>query len=58
VQRPFDAVLEKAAAQGISVHFSSVDTGDDGFGTPIGSPEVPADILPHTSPTNVAGTIF
>lgn len=49
----FDALLEKAAAQGVSVHFASGDGGDDGFGTPIGSPEVPAD-NPYS--TAVGGT--
>ena len=38
----YDTVLEQAAAQGVSVHFSSGDGGDDGLGSPIGSPEVPS----------------
>lgn len=49
----FNTVLEKAAAQGVSVNFSSGDGGDDGFGSPIGSPEVPAD-SPYA--TGVGGT--
>lgn len=49
----FNTVIEKAAAKGVSVNFSSGDSGDDGFGTPIGSPEVPAD-SPYA--TAVGGT--
>lgn len=39
----FNAVLEEAAAKGISVNFSSGDGGDDGLGSPIGSAEVPSE---------------
>ncbi len=38
----FTAVLQKGAAAGISFQFSSGDSGDDGFGTPLGSVNVPA----------------
>ena len=49
----FNVVLEEAAAKGISVNFSSGDGGDDGNGSPIGAPEVPAD-APYA--TGVGGT--
>lgn len=49
----FNTVLEVAAATGISVNFSSGDGGDDGNGSPIGSPEIPAD-APYA--TSVGGT--
>jgi subtilase family serine protease len=38
----FTTVLELGAGKGISFQFSSGDSGDDGFGTPLGSVEVPA----------------
>lgn len=49
----YDAVLEKAAAKGVSVNFSSGDSGDEGLGSPIGAPGVPAD-SPYA--TAVGGT--
>lgn len=49
----FNTSLEMAAAKGISVNFSSGDGGDDGNGSPIGAPEVPAD-SPYA--TAVGGT--
>jgi subtilase family serine protease len=49
----FTAVLEKAAAAGISFQFSSGDGGDGGLGTPIGAVGVPAD-SPYA--TAVGGT--
>jgi subtilase family serine protease len=49
----FNSVLEYAAAKGVSVNFSSGDGGDDGNGSPMGSPEVPAD-SPYA--TAVGGT--
>lgn len=38
----FTAVLKLGAAAGISFQFSSGDSGDNGFGTPLGSVGVPA----------------
>lgn len=38
----FTTVLELGAGKGISFQFSSGDGGDDGFGTPLGAVEVPA----------------
>jgi subtilase family serine protease len=52
-EKAFDSILERAAAKGISFQFSSGDSGDDGLGTPIGSPEVPSN-SPHA--TAVGGT--
>ncbi len=49
----FNLVLERAAAQGISFHYSTGDGGDDGFGTPFGTAEIPAD-SPYA--TGVGGT--
>lgn len=49
----YNTLLEKAAAQGISVNFSSGDSGDNGLGTPVGAPGVPADV-PYA--TAVGGT--
>lgn len=49
----FNAVLQRMAAAGISVQFSSGDTGDQGLGTPLGAVS-----LPSNSPyaTAVGGT--
>jgi subtilase family serine protease len=52
-QTSWDDVLEVAAAKGISVNFSSGDSGDNGVGTPVGAPGVPSD-SPHA--TSVGGT--
>jgi subtilase family serine protease len=49
----FNAVLERAAASGISFQFSSGDSGDGGLGTPFGAPGIPAD-SPYA--TAVGGT--
>lgn len=49
----YDAVFERAAAQGVSVHFSSGDHGDNGLGTPVGAPFVPSN-SPYV--TAVGGT--
>jgi subtilase family serine protease len=52
-QVSWDDVLEIASAKGISVNFSSGDSGDNGLGTPVGAPGVPSD-APHA--TSVGGT--
>jgi subtilase family serine protease len=52
-QSSWDDVLEVATAKGISVNFSSGDSGDDGLGTPVGAAEVPS-VAPHA--TGVGGT--
>jgi subtilase family serine protease len=52
-QTSWDDVLEVAAAKGISVNFSSGDSGDNGVGSPLGAPGVPSD-APHA--TSVGGT--
>lgn len=49
----FNTSLELAAAKGISVNFSTGDSGDEGNGSPIGAPNVPAD-SPYA--TAVGGT--
>jgi subtilase family serine protease len=49
----YNTLLEKAAAKGISVNFSSGDSGDNGLGTPLGAPSVPSD-APYA--TAVGGT--
>jgi subtilase family serine protease len=38
----YTQVLELAAAAGVSVNFSSGDSGDGGLGTPVGAPGVPS----------------
>lgn len=43
VARSFNAVIRKAAAQGIAVNVSSGDDGDFGLGTPVGAASIPAD---------------
>jgi subtilase family serine protease len=52
-QTSWDETLEVATAKGISVNFASGDGGDEGLGTPLGAPEVPA-VAPHA--TAVGGT--
>jgi subtilase family serine protease len=52
-QTSWDEALEVATAQGISVNFSTGDSGDDGLGTPLGAPGVPS-VAPHA--TAVGGT--
>jgi subtilase family serine protease len=52
-QTSWDDVLEVASAKGISVNFSSGDSGDNGVGSPVGAPGVPSD-APHA--TSVGGT--
>jgi subtilase family serine protease len=51
--RAFNAVIAKAAAQGIAVNVATGDSGDNGVGTPYGAASIPAD-----SPfaTGVGGT--
>ena len=53
VATSFNAVIERAAAQGIAVNVSTGDAGDLGLGTPVGAASIPAD-----SPfaTSVGGT--
>ncbi|HZC44608.1 MAG TPA: S53 family serine peptidase, partial [Acidobacteriaceae bacterium] len=41
-ENSFNSVLERLAAAGISVQFSSGDTGDLGLGTPLGAVSVPS----------------
>jgi subtilase family serine protease len=52
-QTSWDDTLEVATAKGISVNFSTGDSGDEGLGTPVGAPGVPSD-APHA--TAVGGT--
>jgi len=52
-QTSWDDVLEVASAKGISVNFSTGDTGDNGVGNPLGAPGVPS-VAPHA--TAVGGT--
>ena len=52
-QISWDNVLKIAVAKGISVNFSSGDSGDNGVGSPLGAPGVPSD-APHA--TSVGGT--
>jgi subtilase family serine protease len=52
-QTSWDDTLEVATAKGITVDFSSGDGGDNGLGTPLGAPLVPA-VAPHS--TAVGGT--
>ena len=52
-QVSWDDTLEIATAKGISVNFSSGDSGDNGVGSPLGAPGVPSD-APHA--TSVGGT--
>ncbi len=52
-QTSWDEAIEVATAQGISVNFSTGDSGDNGLGTPVGAPGVPS-VAPHA--TAVGGT--
>jgi subtilase family serine protease len=52
-QTSWEDTLEVAAAKGISVNFSTGDSGDNGVGSPIGAPGVPS-VAPHA--TAVGGT--
>ncbi len=52
-QTSWDEAIEVATAQGISVNFSTGDSGDNGLGTPLGAPGVPS-VAPHA--TAVGGT--
>jgi subtilase family serine protease len=52
-QTSWDDTLEVASAKGISVNFSVGDSGDNGLGTPLGAPGVPA-VDPHA--TAIGGT--
>jgi len=52
-QTSWDDTLEVASAKGISVNFSVGDFGDNGLGTPLGAPGLPA-VDPHA--TAVGGT--
>jgi len=52
-QTSWDETLEVASAKGISVNFSTGDSGDEGLGTPVGAPGVPS-VSPHA--TAVGGT--
>ncbi len=51
--RAFNAVIRKAAAQGIAVNVSTGDSGDFGLGTPDGAASIPAD-SPYA--TGIGGT--
>lgn len=52
-EEAFTTVLEAGAAEGISFQFSTGDSGDNGFGTPVGSMRIPAN-SPYA--TAVGGT--
>jgi subtilase family serine protease len=52
-QISWDNVLKVASAKGISVNFSTGDSGDGGLGSPLGAPGVPS-VSPHA--TAVGGT--
>jgi subtilase family serine protease len=52
-QISWDDTLEVATAKGISVNFSTGDSGDNGVGSPVGAAGVPSD-APHA--TAVGGT--
>jgi subtilase family serine protease len=52
-QQSWDQTLEVATAKGISVNFSTGDSGDEGLGTPVGAAGVPSN-SPHA--TAVGGT--
>lgn len=52
-QTSWDEAIEVATAQGISVNFSTGDSGDNGLGTPVGAPGVPS-VAPHA--TAIGGT--
>lgn len=52
-QTSWDQTIEVASSKGISVNFSTGDSGDHGLGTPVGAPGVPS-VAPHA--TAVGGT--
>jgi len=52
-QTSWDEAIEVATAQGISVNFSTGDSGDNGVGSPLGAAGVPS-VAPHA--TAVGGT--
>jgi len=52
-QNSWNDTIEVATAKGISVNFSSGDSGDNGVGSPVGAPGVPSD-APYA--TSVGGT--
>ena len=52
-QTSWDEAIEVATAKGISVNFSTGDSGDEGLGTPVGAAGVPS-VSPHA--TAVGGT--
>jgi len=52
-QTSWDDAIEVASAKGISVNFSTGDSGDNGVGSPLGAPGVPS-VSPHA--TAVGGT--
>jgi subtilase family serine protease len=52
-EEAFNAILEKGAASGISIQFSTGDEGDQGLGTPVGAVSVPSN-SPYA--TAVGGT--
>ncbi|MGA3091103.1 MAG: S53 family peptidase [Terriglobales bacterium] len=52
-QTSWDEAIELATAQGITVNFSTGDSGDNGVGSPLGAPGVPS-VAPHA--TGVGGT--
>ena len=51
-QTSWDEAIEVATAQGISVNFSTGDSGDNGLGTPLGAPGVPS-VAPTPPPSAV-----
>jgi subtilase family serine protease len=52
-QESWNDTLEVATAKGISVNFSTGDGGDNGVGSPVGSPLIPSD---SPNATGVGGT--
>jgi len=52
-QASWDDAIKVASAKGISVNFSTGDSGDEGLGSPLGAPGVPS-VSPHA--TAVGGT--
>lgn len=52
-QNSWDQAIKLAAAKGMSVNFSTGDSGDHGLGTPLGAASVPS-VSPHA--TSVGGT--
>ena len=49
----FNSVFKRAAVEGISVNVATGDSGDNGVGTPVGAPNIPAD-SPYA--TGIGGT--